>query len=104
MKLLKFGLLVMLAVVWSVSNASANPKQLKTYREVFPEFKPKCFYCHVDKVPKKADGKHDLNAYGLKLQELMGGEKLTAEMIQSVGNHEEFEKNMMEDATETVEE
>lgn len=73
------------------SNSYATKEHLLTYRSVYPEFKPKCFYCHIDEKPKKEDGEHDLNLYGLKLKELMGDEELTEEMIQSVGNHEEFE-------------
>ncbi|MCA9402472.1 MAG: hypothetical protein KC897_01710 [Candidatus Omnitrophica bacterium] len=84
-----FAVLFIFAAVVPV--AQANVKQLKVYREVYPDYKPKCNYCHVDEKPKKDDGKHDLNAYGQKLQELMNGEALTEEIIREVGSHEDFE-------------
>ena len=53
----------------------ASVETLKVYREVNPDLKPNCMYCHVDKMPKKEDGKHELNAYGLKVKEAMGTDK-----------------------------
>lgn len=94
MKTIATIILSIFAAVALVPAAQANVKQLKVYRTVYPNFKPKCGYCHVDDKPKKDDGKHDLNAYGQKLQELMAGGELTEEMVQSVGSHEEFEANM----------
>lgn len=88
--LLALTLVAMFVSTWTPV-AQANIKQLKVYRTVYPDYKPKCSYCHVDEKPKKDDGKHDLNAYGLKLQELMNGEPLTEEMVKSIGSHEEFE-------------
>lgn len=82
--------------------AQANVKQLKVYRKVYPNFKPQCIYCHIDKKPKKADGKHDLNAYGLKVQKLMNGEPLTEEMLQTLGSHEEFEAQQESSDTEEM--
>ena len=38
-------------------NASANLGQVKIYKAAFPEEKPKCTNCHVDKIPKKEEGK-----------------------------------------------
>lgn len=88
-----FVLFATLFVITAVAipQAQANVKQLKVYRQVYPDYKPKCGYCHVDDKPKKDDGKHDLNAYGLKMQELMNGEDLTEDMVRELGNHEEFE-------------
>ena len=61
----------------------ASVETLKVYREVNPDLKPNCLYCHVDKMPKKEDGKHELNAYGLKLKEALGSDKkeLSAEEL-----------------------
>ena len=82
---------MILALILSFSSASfANVKQLKTYREVYPDYKPKCNYCHIEEKPSKDEGKHELNAYGQELQKLMNGEDLTKEMVESVGNHEDF--------------
>ena len=47
----------------------ASVEMLKEYREVYTDLKPNCMYCHVDKLPKKEDGKHELNPYGLKVKE-----------------------------------
>ena len=91
MKKLSIAFAVLFIFAAVVHVAQANVKQLKAYREVYPDYKPKCSYCHVDEKPKKDDGKHDLNAYGQKLQELMNGEALTEEMIRGVGSHEDFE-------------
>ena len=51
----------------SASAAWANIKQIKAYKEAYPDEKPKCACCHVDKKPSKEDGKHDLNEYGKKV-------------------------------------
>ncbi|MEI8345757.1 MAG: hypothetical protein WCG06_06770 [Candidatus Omnitrophota bacterium] len=55
-------LLVVSAVAW------ADVAQMKLYKEAFPEEKPKCSSCHVAAMPKKADGEHQLNAYGTKVK------------------------------------
>jgi len=49
------------------TTAMANLTQLKLYKEAFPGETPKCTTCHVDKIPKKEDGKHEWNAYGQKV-------------------------------------
>lgn len=48
------------------ATAWASLKQVKAYKEAFPDEKPKCSHCHVSEKPKKEDGQHDLNAYGQK--------------------------------------
>ena len=45
----------------------ANVAVVKVYKAAFDGDKPKCSTCHVDKNPKKEDGKHDLNDYGKKV-------------------------------------
>ena len=60
-----FLVLSFLSIV--VSPAWADIKQIKIYKEAFPDEKPKCACCHVDKKPGKEDGKHDLNEYGKKV-------------------------------------
>ncbi|MCR4336990.1 MAG: hypothetical protein NUV91_04205 [Candidatus Omnitrophica bacterium] len=79
----------------------ANLNELKAYREVNPELKADCTYCHLDEKPKKEDGKHDLNAYGLKAKETFDAEKvegmtkdqiceLYAKVFKQLGRHDEF--------------
>ena len=103
-------LFVFVIISVGYTSAWANVKQLKTYREVYPDYKPQCIYCHTSDKPKKEDGEHELNAYGLKLQELMNGEALSADMIESVGSHEDFkseeeapmDESSMNDAIDTL--
>jgi hypothetical protein len=47
--------------------AQADIKQIKAYKEAYPDAKPKCILCHASEKPKKADGQHDLNKYGKKV-------------------------------------
>ena len=46
----------------------ADVKQIKLYKEAFPDEKPKCACCHVSEKPKKEEGQHDLNEYGKKVR------------------------------------
>jgi len=55
------------------SLAHAGLKQIKAYKEAYPEEKPKCAACHVDERPKKADGEYELNDYGKKVQSIKAG-------------------------------
>lgn len=67
----------------------ANPDQMKLYKKAYPDVsKPQCIFCHVDKVPKKADDEHDLNPYGLKAQEM--SPPPTQETYKAIGRHDEF--------------
>ena len=50
------------------SAAMANLEVVKAYKATFEGEKPKCSTCHVDKVPKKEDGKHEWNDYGKKVK------------------------------------
>ena len=68
----------------------ANIKQVKVYKEAFPDEKPKCACCHVDKMPKKEDGKHDLNEYGKKVVAL--SQEPTAENYRAAGKAPEAEE------------
>lgn len=63
---LAFCLAVISVFVLS-GRAWATMDQAKLYKEAFGVEKPKCAGCHVDKLPKKDDGKHALNEYGKKL-------------------------------------
>ncbi len=39
--------------------AHADMKEMKTYKEAFPDSKPKCVDCHAMAMPKKDDGQHE---------------------------------------------
>ena len=66
--------------------AFANLEQVKLYKEAFPdEEKPKCMNCHVDKIPKKEDGKHDWNEYGQKVRKVK--EKPDVETYKTAGKN-----------------
>jgi len=83
------------------SPAFAGVDILKAYREINPDLKPSCLYCHIDKTPKKDDGKHDLNPYGTKVHESFEAQKtegMTKEQIKEayikifkeLGRHDTF--------------
>lgn len=44
--------------------AQADMKEMKKYKEAIPGATVKCIDCHTDAMPKKDDGKHELNEYG----------------------------------------
>lgn len=66
--------------------ASATIDQQKLYKQVYPDAKPKCMDCHVDKTPKKGEGLHELNAYGKKAKSIQ--EQLDAESYRKAGRAE----------------
>lgn len=68
--------------------ASANLKELKAYKEAFPDAKVKCASCHVATMPKK--GAADLNEYGKAVA--AAGATPTAEAIKGIGKAEDFKK------------
>ncbi len=73
--------------IFSTNTVFANLEQVKIYKNAFPdEEKPKCIACHVDKMPKKDDGKHDWNEYGLKVRKIK--EKPDEETYKAVGKIE----------------
>ena len=70
--------------------AHANLKEIKKYKEAFPDAKPKCIECHMDEKPKKDDGQHDPNDYGKAV--LNVAKETTVETYQKVGKIEDFKK------------
>ncbi len=50
--------------------ALADMKQIKAYKEAYPDEKAKCACCHTTAAPKKDDGQHDLNDYGKKVKSI----------------------------------
>ncbi|GEM_PF-1920372 len=67
LKLISSVFLGFIVSFFFIGQASATLEQAKLYQSVFGGDKPKCQTCHVDKVPKKADGKHEWNDYGMKI-------------------------------------
>lgn len=99
-KILNFAILTILPLIF-VSLSFANVDEMKVYREINPDLKPNCMYCHVDKAPKKDEGKHEFNAYGKKAVEMFMAEKtegMTKEQIKEaytkifteLGRHDAF--------------
>lgn len=68
--------------------ASANLKELKAYKQAFPEAKVKCASCHVATMPKKDAA--ELNAYGKAA--MAASATPTAETFKSVGKAEDFKE------------
>ena len=66
--------------------AQASMKELKAYKEAFPDAKAKCANCHVAAMPKK--GAATLNAYG---QAAMAANP-NAETFKKLGKAEDFKK------------
>lgn len=62
-----FSTVVLTGFVLS-SMAGADTNVIKAYKQTFPDAKPKCIDCHMDALPKKADGQHEWNAYGTALK------------------------------------
>ena len=61
----------------------ANVKEIKLYKEAFPDAeKPKCIGCHMIEKPKK-EGDHELNEYGKKIQTATADP--TVEAVKKVG-------------------
>ena len=73
-------------------SAYAGFRQIKAYKEAFPDSKPKCIDCHVSEIPKKDDGQHDLNDYGKVVVKTAAGEIPKADTYKTVGKIEDFKK------------
>ncbi len=80
-------------VLW-VGSAQADMKEMNFYKEAFPGAKIKCGDCHVNALPKKEDGKHELNAYGKAAMDEAAktGAKVMADTFKKVGKVEDFKK------------
>ena len=57
-------LFIVLGLMFGMATAQANMKEIKIYKEAYPDAKIKCMDCHVDAMPKKDAGKHEMNNYG----------------------------------------
>lgn len=90
-------------VLAGVVPARANLKEIKNYKEAFPDVKLKCIDCHVDEKPKKDEGRHDNNDYGKAVLDAVAtpGEKPTAETFKKVGSIEDFAKKAKTQTGET---
>ncbi len=78
------------------NTALANPAMIKAYRQAFPDAHTKCINCHVDTMPKKAEGQHEWNAYGLAVKKAAKDAGLTdptADTFKKVGKIEDFKES-----------
>jgi len=76
-------------LIWAIP-AHADIAQIKAYKEIYPNAKPKCMNCHVDKMPKKEDGAHENNDYGksaVKAAKAAGLDKPTADTYKAIGEY-----------------
>jgi hypothetical protein len=89
---MKKGMTLFIAVglVFWMAAAQANMKEMKAYKEAFPDAKLKCMSCHVDAMPKKDAGKHEFNDYGKAL--IAENAKPTVDTYKKVGKVEDFKK------------
>jgi hypothetical protein len=81
-----YAAFVFIFLAGAVTPAMANLTQFKLYKEAFPDENPKCTTCHVDKIPSKAEGKHEWNEYGQKLRKVKPTPD--AETYKTVGKNE----------------
>ena len=89
-----FSMAVLTGFIFS-SSAQADVAMMKAYKEAFPDTHPKCNSCHVDAMPKKADGQHEWNAYGLAVKKAAkdaGLDHPTADTFKKVGKIEDFKE------------
>ncbi len=85
--------LILLGFVFWVGSAQADMKEMSLYKEAFPDAKIKCADCHVNAMPKKEMGKHELNDYGKAvLEAAKPGAKVTVDAFKKVGKVEDFKK------------
>lgn len=96
------GLVFGVTLILGVKPVQANVNNIKIYKEAFPGSKPQCIFCHVDKIPKKDDGMHDLSAYGTKIKE--SAEEITVESVTQVGAYENFSEQGSEAAAPEAQE
>lgn len=90
---MKKGMILFIAVgiLLAMATAQASMKDMKLYKEAFPGASIKCIDCHVDAMPKKDAGKHDVNDYG-KAAATEGKDGITADTYKKVGKVEDFKK------------
>jgi hypothetical protein len=84
----KTTFLILSGFIFVSVSAHADIAQIKAYKESYPDAKPKCIECHVDKMPKKDDGLHENNDYGksaVKAAKAAGLDKPTADTYKAIG-------------------
>jgi len=69
--------------------ASANMKEMKMYKEAFPDAQVKCATCHIAPMPKKEAA--ELNAYGQAAKAAMSP---TVETYKKLGKAEDFKETV----------
>lgn len=87
-------LFIGLGLVFWMTAAQASMKETKVYKEAFPDARIKCMDCHVDAMPKKDDGKHELNDYGKAViaETVKPDLSPTVDTYKKVGKVENFKK------------
>ena len=79
----------------AMDSAFANLDVVKLYKSTFStDEKPKCLSCHIDKIPKKEEGKHEFNEYGKKISAAkseLKKEKVDEEVLTKAGKNENAE-------------
>ncbi|MBF0511444.1 MAG: hypothetical protein HQL13_03850 [Candidatus Omnitrophica bacterium] len=80
----KMMFLIMTGLILGLGSARADMAQMKVYKEAYPDAKPKCINCHMDKFPKK-EGGHEPNEYGKAVIKAAGTEAPTADAYKKVG-------------------
>ena len=88
---------VLSGVVACASVARADMKEIKLYKEVYPDAKVKCINCHAVALPKKEDGAHDPSAYGKAVLEQAAKDATalpTVDTYKKVGSIEDFNANL----------
>ncbi|MBF0478232.1 MAG: hypothetical protein HQL26_01990 [Candidatus Omnitrophica bacterium] len=83
-----FGILGAAGLILYAVTAQARLKDIKMYREAFPDAKVKCLDCHMDEKPSKDDGKHELNDYGKAV--IKENPDPTGETFKKIGKIEDF--------------
>jgi len=83
------GIVFSLISLSCASQAHADMKDMKAYKEAFPDSKVKCITCHTVAIPQK--GFKDLNAYG---EAAMAAASSTAETYRKLGKAEDFKETV----------
>ncbi|MFA5089390.1 MAG: hypothetical protein WC552_10200 [Candidatus Omnitrophota bacterium] len=80
------GLVFSLFFLSCAVQAQANLKEMKAYKEAFPDAKAKCATCHIQAMPKKENA--ELNDYGKAA--IAANPSPTAETFKQLGKIEDF--------------
>jgi hypothetical protein len=82
------GFISTLVFLSCATQAYANMKEIKAYKEAFPGATVKCVACHSIAMPKKDAA--ELNSYGQAV--IVANPKPTSETFKQLGKAEDFKK------------